>query len=233
MNTRFEHHYALGYDAWGQPVAELLFRSLGSALGESAFAVGVLFIFFVGLFFIGFFKASRRRLLLTATLEGLALLPDLVLVMTLGVLLPPHLLIPFFSFVQVVPGFWRLAEGQREWFLNQEFKHSAVALGQTEWRLYLQHFLPTLLPSLGFLAIRSCFRLMLLQAYFDFLGIGPELDPTSLGQLLWQARDYLLEAPWMMIQTTFVLLAMAVGFDKLGKWLKQRYNVRIVFSPKL
>ena len=103
---------------------------------------------------------------------------------------------------------------------GEEYVEAARAMGAHPSRVMLRHVLPN---SLGPLVVQASISLgiaILIEAALSFIGLGTQPPDPSLGGMLAESKDFMLEAPWSV---TFPGLAIAVavlGFNLLGDGLR-------------
>jgi peptide/nickel transport system permease protein len=94
---------------------------------------------------------------------------------------------------------------------------SSIALGANRFHLLRVHVAPTLLRQLVALAPFLFTRLILIEVTFTFLGVGGVSQTESWGGLLFQGKDYLLEAPWILTSVSAPLFFTLFSFHLLSK----------------
>ena len=61
---------------------------------------------------------------------------------------------------------------------------------------------------------------IVLESALSFLGVGVQPPATSLGQLVGDARNYLLTAWWLAAIPGAVIIALTVAVALIGDWLR-------------
>jgi len=83
--------------------------------------------------------------------------------------------------------------------LKEDFISATRSLGADSIRIIYKHICPHLFPLLSVKIPYFFSRAMLAEATLSFLGVGAPLGATSMGVLFALSRDYLIEAPWIML----------------------------------
>jgi ABC-type dipeptide/oligopeptide/nickel transport system permease subunit len=126
------------------------------------------------------------------------------------------------------------------------FVEGAVAIGSSELGILRRHVAPNLAPHLLSLAALEASSVLLLVAELGFLGyfIGGGLSVEILrgsaatsgsilldrvpewGQMVGAGRDYMLNAPWVIIAPGASFAAAILGFNLLGEGLREALDSR-------
>jgi peptide/nickel transport system permease protein len=92
---------------------------------------------------------------------------------------------------------------------------AAWALGATPPYLFQRYLIPELMTGLRSIWPSLMARLVLIETSFSFLGIAPKSGVDTWGRLLYQGRDFLLEAPWMIASVALPLFFTLLSFHLL------------------
>lgn len=98
------------------------------------------------------------------------------------------------------------------------------ALGLPEWRIYLHHLLPACLPALAVQFTLNIPSTILLETTLSFLGIGIQPPVASLGRMLGDGRDYLMQAPWICVVPGVMIFLLTLAVSILGDGLRDRLD---------
>ncbi|HYC76473.1 MAG TPA: ABC transporter permease [Planctomycetota bacterium] len=77
----------------------------------------------------------------------------------------------------------RLVRAKTLWLKSREFIVAARAVGTPAARIFTRHLLPNLASAIGVSAALAAPRIVLLEAFLSFLGLGVEAPRVSLGSL--------------------------------------------------
>lgn len=202
------------YDSFGRNIFTLTGLALFDSL-MSSFAI-ILLLFFLSLFFIFLYQApwelnSSFKKILQGLIDGLldwiSYLPGFILGLAVGLLLSsPILGLICGSLIQLLPSSVRLIQGQLTYLKQQPYYLQAIATGASPLYLYRHYDIFTLKETFYALWPHWAYRILLLQATFGFLGVGNYPETESWGQLIFVAREYLIEAPWILLGSGMPLL---------------------------
>lgn len=118
----------------------------------------------------------------------------------------------------------RLTRGLVLSMQSSELMTALRSLGLSAPRIYWRHVLPNIM---GVLVIQFTVNLpgaILLETTLSFLGIGIQPPMTSLGQMLGQGRDYLVNGWWIAVVPGVVIFAVTMSISVLGDWLRDHLD---------
>jgi len=114
----------------------------------------------------------------------------------------------------------RLARGVVLSAASQPYAKAVKALGASPMRLYLRHLLPNVAGVLIVQFTLNFPQTILLETGLSFLGLGIQPPLTSLGQLLGEGRDFLLNAWWIAVFPGIVIVLTTLSISLIGDWLR-------------
>jgi microcin C transport system permease protein len=107
---------------------------------------------------------------------------------------------------------------------KRDFCEAARALGADNSRIIFKHILPNALTPILTLSPFAISSGIVALATLDFLGFGLMPPTPSLGELLQQGRDYITDAPWLLIAPTIALATMLISINMIGEALRQAFD---------
>lgn len=108
----------------------------------------------------------------------------------------------------------RIVRGQTLALKRREFVGAAQALGLTDWQIIRRHIIPnTIGPVVVFVTVVVP-KVILLESFLSFLGLGVQAPLTSWGALISEGANNIQSAPWLLIfpATFFVLTLFSLNF---------------------
>jgi oligopeptide transport system permease protein len=108
----------------------------------------------------------------------------------------------------------RIVRGQTLALKRREFVGAAQALGLTDWQIIRRHIIPnTIGPVVVFVTVVVP-KVILLESFLSFLGLGVQAPLTSWGALISEGANNIQNAPWLLIfpATFFVLTLFSLNF---------------------
>ncbi len=109
---------------------------------------------------------------------------------------------------------------------KRDFCEAAIALGGGPTRVIFMHILPNALTPVLTLTPFAISLGIGTLATLDFLGFGLNPPTPSLGELLAQGRNYITQAPWLLLAPTSALVVMLISINLVGESLRQAFDPR-------
>ena len=120
----------------------------------------------------------------------------------------------------------RLVRGQVLTLRSQAYNDACRVLGGSSWRVATRHILPNLASPLIVILTLSFPSVLLMEAGLSFLGVGVQPPTASLGRMIGDGRDYLINSWWISGIPSIVIVAITLLFQLIGDALRDRIDVR-------
>ncbi len=117
-------------------------------------------------------------------------------------------------------GFARLARGQVLKVKTLDFVEAARALGASAPRIFFLHVLPNIIQPVMVQVSVGMAVAILAEASLSFLGLGIAPPTPSWGAMLNAGRNYLFEAPHMIIFPSLLLMTTVLSLNLLGDGIR-------------
>ena len=121
----------------------------------------------------------------------------------------------------------RIARGETLSLRHREFVEGARALGARDTAILWRHVLPNVLPSITVVATFSVARTIIAEASLSFLGLGIPPPAPSWGAMLDEGRNYLTTGWWLALFPGLAILAVVLGINVVGDWLRDTLDPRL------
>jgi oligopeptide transport system permease protein len=120
----------------------------------------------------------------------------------------------------------RLVRGQTINLERQEFVLAARALGAAPSAILIRHIAPNLIGVIAaFLALLAP-RVILLESFLSFLGLGVQEPLTSLGVLVADGARRIEDAPWLLLFPAGMLTLMLYALNFLADGFREALDPR-------
>ncbi|MEO1703348.1 MAG: ABC transporter permease [Pseudomonadota bacterium] len=119
----------------------------------------------------------------------------------------------------------RLVRGQVLALRAEGYVEASRALGGSRVRIALLHILPNLASPLVVILTLSFPGVLLMEAGLSFLGVGVQPPTASLGRMIGDGRDYLINAWWISGMPSIVIVTITLLFQLIGDALRDRIDV--------
>lgn len=126
-----------------------------------------------------------------------------------------------------IPRFARIVRGSVLSLKEKEFVEAALAMGHNDLYIIFRHILPNCMAPLVINATVSLAYAILSEAALSFLGLGAPPPAPSWGNILSDARNFMLDAPWMTIFPGLAITAAVLGFNLIGDTLRDVLDPRL------
>ncbi len=125
------------------------------------------------------------------------------------------------------PWFTRLVYAETRSLQNEIFIESAIALGNSPFRIIVFHILPNVASPI---IVRSSIGMgftILTAATLGFLGLGAQPPTPEWGRMISESREFLPEAWWYALAPGMAIFVVVMGFNLLGDGLPD------ILDPKI
>jgi ABC-type dipeptide/oligopeptide/nickel transport system permease subunit len=110
---------------------------------------------------------------------------------------------------------------------RQDYVTAATMLGARDTRIMGRHIFPMLINSVIVLGSLEVARLILLESFLSFLGLGVQAPEASWGNMLAEARQYILQMWWLVTLPGLALFVTTLGINVCGDALRDLLDPRL------
>ncbi|MCJ2129852.1 ABC transporter permease [Methylobacterium sp. E-045] len=121
----------------------------------------------------------------------------------------------------------RLVRAQTLSLRHRDFVRAAEALGLSTAAILRRHIVPNTLGPVTVAATLLVPKVILLESFLSFLGLGVQEPATSWGALIAEGARALESAPWMLAGPAAFLVSTLVALNVLGDGLGDALDPRI------
>ena len=125
------------------------------------------------------------------------------------------------------PTFARVVRAETLVIKTEEYVEASRALGSPMGKVVFRHIIPNLLGKVIVQASVTFALAVVVEASLSYLGLGMQPPAASWGLMLKDARNYLVQAPWMALYPGLVLALAVLCFNVIGDTLSERLNPRV------
>lgn len=109
---------------------------------------------------------------------------------------------------------------------NRDYVAAAVVTGSKTPYILAKYMLPNVIPTLVITAATDIGGMMLELAGLSFLGFGAKAPTPEWGLMLNEGRQFIQNAPWMMLYPGAAIFLVVVVFNLLGDALRDVLDPR-------
>ena len=124
-------------------------------------------------------------------------------------------------------GIARLVRGEFLRLVDQEFVLAGRALGYSPARLIFRHILPNALAPVLVSATFGIAGGILTESALSFLGLGVSKPTPSWGSLLYDGRDSMEHAPWLIHFPGLAIFIVITAYNLMGEALRDASDPRM------
>jgi oligopeptide transport system permease protein len=120
----------------------------------------------------------------------------------------------------------RIVRGQALSLKRREFVEAARAVGVGGWTMVRRHIIPNTLGPVVVYATLTVPRVILIESFLSFLGLGVQEPQTSWGVLISDGAQVMETQPWMLVFPALFLAGTLFAFNFLGDGLRDALDPR-------
>jgi peptide/nickel transport system permease protein len=151
--------------------------------------------------------------------------PSFILFLALNAILNPSiwnliLILGFFSWMDVA----RLVRAEFLAFKERDYVMAARAVGATPRQMILRHMLPNALAPIVVAATLVVPSAILSESALSYIGLGVPSPDASLGNMLEDAKAWMLTAWWMWVVPALLISIIVLAFNFVGDGLRDAFD---------
>ncbi|WFS26094.1 ABC transporter permease (plasmid) [Rhizobium rhododendri] len=174
----------------------------------------------------GFFRGLDAPI--SRLLDAMMSFPDILLAIALVAALGPSLTTVILALgITYAPRLARIIRGSTLVLRELPYIEAAVAMGLPTWQILVRHVLLNLASPI---LVQSTFvfaSAMLAEASLSFLGVGVSTDMPTWGTMLASGREYMNNAPWLMVFPGLAIVFCVLSLQLLGDGLRDLVDPRL------
>jgi peptide/nickel transport system permease protein len=219
--------YPFGSDVLGRDVFSRVLYGLRVSLLVSLSAVAASLLLAVPLGLLAGYFGRWVDTTICRTLDMILVLPAMLLAITFIAILGPGSVVAAIAIAVIyLPILARVMRTSTLVVTRHEYVAGARARGASHLRVLVTHVAPNALgPVIVQASVLSAFALQL-EAGLSFLGLGTQPPTPSIGGMLADGREVLIQAPWVEIFPGLAIVIAVLGFTFLGEGLRRAFDPR-------
>ncbi len=174
----------------------------------------------------GFFRKLDAPI--SRLLDAMMSFPDILLAIALVAALGPSLTTVILALgITYAPRLARIIRGSTLVLRELPYIEAAVAMGLPTWQILVRHVLLNLASPILVQATFVFASAMLAEASLSFLGVGVSTDMPTWGTMLASGREYMNNAPWLMVFPGLAIVFSVLSLQLLGDGLRDLVDPRL------
>ncbi|HEX2526602.1 MAG TPA: ABC transporter permease [Geminicoccus sp.] len=160
--------------------------------------------------------------------DAILCFPSVFLLLALAAFIKPNvititLIIAATSWMEVA----RVVQNQIRSLRERDFTVAAEMLGVSDAAIMFRELLPNVVGPIVVAATLTVARAILMESYISFLGYGIQPPMASWGNMLNNAQQYLVSAPWLAIFPGVMITLAVASFNFVGDGLRDALDDRL------
>ncbi len=174
----------------------------------------------------GFFRKLDAPI--SRLLDAMMSFPDILLAIALVAALGPSLTTVILALgITYAPRLARIVRGSTLVLRELPYIEAAVAMGLPTWQILTRHVLLNLASPILVQATFVFASAMLAEASLSFLGVGVSTDMPTWGTMLASGREYMNNAPWLMVFPGLAIVFSVLALQLVGDGLRDLVDPRL------
>ena len=119
--------------------------------------------------------------------------------------------------IMFIPSFARIARSEMLRLKGQQFVQSAMLSKAGPMRIIFAHIMPNAYATILASAAVGFNNAVIAEAGLSFLGLGVQPPDASLGRMIKEAANYLVQAPWYAVFPGITIIVLVLGVSLISE----------------
>lgn len=220
--------HVLGTDQLGRDLAARLLMAgrISLSVGFAAMLISVVFGTIVGA--VAGYYGRWIGAVLMRIVDAILCFPSVFLLLALAAFIRPS--VPMITIIIAATAWMevaRVVQNQVRSLRERDFATAALMIGASDATIMFRELVPNVIGAIVVAATLTVARAILMESYISFLGYGIQPPVASWGNMLNNAQQYLVSAPWLAIFPGLMITLAVASFNFVGDGLRDALDARL------
>ena len=128
--------------------------------------------------------------------------------------------------ITMMPYFTRVVRAAVLSVASMDYIEAARANGAHDFYIVTRHIIPNCMGPIIVEATISLSSVIMIAAGLSFIGLGVEPPSPEWGAMLSDSREYMRQAPWLVLAPGFAIMVTALAFNLVGDGVRDALDPR-------
>ena len=220
--------HVMGTDQLGRDLAARLLNAgrISLTVGFAAMVISVVFGTVVGA--VAGYYGGWIGVVLMRIVDAILCFPSVFLLLALAAFIKPS--VPMITLIIAATAWMevaRVVQNQIRSLRERDFTIAALMVGASDLTIMFRELVPNVVGAVVVAATLTVARAILMESYISFLGYGIQPPMASWGNMLNNAQQYLVSAPWLAIFPGLMITLAVASFNFVGDGLRDAFDARL------
>ena len=220
--------HVMGTDQLGRDLAARLLNAgrISLTVGFAAMVISVVFGTVVGA--VAGYYGGWIGVILMRIVDAILCFPSVFLLLALAAFIKPS--VPMITLIIAATAWMevaRVVQNQIRSLRERDFTIAALMVGASDLTIMFRELVPNVVGAVVVAATLTVARAILMESYISFLGYGIQPPMASWGNMLNNAQQYLVSAPWLAIFPGLMITLAVASFNFVGDGLRDAFDARL------
>lgn len=129
--------------------------------------------------------------------------------------------------IAYIPVFARVIRSSILSIKDQEFIEASRCCGSNDWHIIVKHIIPNAIGPIIVQATLAMGATILIIASLSFMGLGVKPPASEWGTMLYEGRDFLRQAPYLVLFPGAAITLSVISLNLLGDGLRDALDPRL------